>query len=141
MKSELFGHLKGSFTGTGQDRQGLFQAASGETLLLDEVVDLPLHTQVKLLRAIQEKAVRPVRSQAEQAVVVRLLFATHKNMAQEQEIEQDRLRQDLFFRINLIKLSVSAPRERTQDLQDLADALLRRVVQSCARECYFTMQS
>ena len=83
MESELFGHLKGSFTGAEQDKQGLFQAASGGTLFLDEIADLPLHTQVKLLRVIQEKAVRPVGSQKETHVDVRLLSATHKNLVRE----------------------------------------------------------
>ena len=134
MESELFGHLKGSFTGADQDKQGLFQAANGGTLFLDEVADLPLHTQVKLLRVIQEKAVRPVGSQAEQAVDVRLLSATHKNLAR--EVEQGRLRQDLFFRINVIELSVPALRERTQDLEDLTEALLRKIaLENAIPEC------
>lgn len=104
MESELFGHLKGSFTGAEQDKQGLFQAASGGTLFLDEIADLPLHTQVKLLRVIQEKAVRPVGSQKETHVDVRLLSATHKNLVR--EVEHGRLRQDLYFRINVIELAV-----------------------------------
>jgi two-component system response regulator PilR (NtrC family) len=118
MESELFGHLKGSFTGAEQDKQGLFQAANGGTLFLDEVADLPLHTQVKLLRVIQEKAVRPVGSQKETHVDVRLLSATHKNLAR--EVEQGRLRQDLYFRINVIELAVPALRERPEDLSELA---------------------
>ena len=104
MESELFGHLKGSFTGAEQDKQGLFQAASGGTLFLDEIADLPLHTQVKILRVIQEKAVRPVGSQKETHVDVRLLSATHKNLVR--EVEHGRLRQDLYFRINVIELAV-----------------------------------
>lgn len=125
MESELFGHLKGSFTGADHDKQGLFQAASGGTLFLDEVADLPLHTQVKLLRVIQEKSVRPVGSQKEIAVDVRLLSATHKNLAK--EVEQGRLRQDLYFRINVIELSVPALRERKEDLPALTVALLEKI--------------
>ncbi len=125
MESELFGHLKGSFTGADQDKQGLFQAAHGGTLFLDEVADLPLHTQVKLLRVIQEKSVRPIGSQSEIAVDVRLLSATHKNLAK--EVEEGRLRQDLYFRINVIELAVPALRERKEDLMDLATALLEKI--------------
>lgn len=125
MESELFGHLKGSFTGADQDKQGLFQAAHGGTLFLDEVADLPLHTQVKLLRVIQEKSVRPVGSQSEIAVDVRLLSATHKNLAK--EVEEGRLRQDLYFRINVIELAVPALRERKEDLVDLTNALLEKI--------------
>ena len=127
MESELFGHLKGSFTGADQDKQGLFQAADGGTLFLDEVVDLPLHTQVKLLRVIQEKAVRPVGSQQEQSVDVRLLSATHKNLAQ--EVESGHLRQDLYFRINVIELAVPSLRERKEDIPELAENILRRIAQ------------
>lgn len=134
MESELFGHLKGSFTGADQDKQGLFQAANAGTLFLDEVADLPLHTQVKLLRVIQEKSVRPVGSQAEQAVDVRLLSATHKNLSK--EVEQGRLRQDLFFRINVIELSVPALRERIDDLSDLANDLLTKIsIENGVPEC------
>lgn len=125
MESELFGHLKGSFTGADQDKQGLFQAASGGTLFLDEVADLPLHTQVKLLRVIQEKAVRAVGSQKEEPVDVRLLSATHKNLAK--EVEQGRLRQDLYFRINVIELAVPPLRERRDDMPELTEALLRKI--------------
>jgi two-component system response regulator PilR (NtrC family) len=125
MESELFGHLKGSFTGADQDKQGLFQAASGGTLFLDEVADLPLHTQVKLLRVIQEKAVRAVGSQQEEPVDVRLLSATHKNLAK--EVEQGRLRQDLYFRINVIELAVPPLRERRDDMPELTEALLRKI--------------
>jgi len=132
MESELFGHLKGSFTGADQDKQGLFQAASGGTLFLDEVADLPLHTQVKLLRVIQEKAVRPVGSQKEAPVDVRLLSATHKNLAK--EVEQGRLRQDLYFRINVIELAVPALRERRDDLPALCDALLGKIARENGTE-------
>lgn len=125
MESELFGHLKGSFTGADQDKIGLFQAAHSGTLFLDEVADLPLQTQVKLLRVIQEKSIRPVGSQKEVPIDVRLLSATHKNLST--EVEQGRMRQDLYFRINVIELSVPPLRERLEDLQELTLALLNKI--------------
>ena len=125
MESELFGHIKGSFTGANQDKMGLFQAAAGGTLFLDEVADLPLAMQVKLLRAIQEKAIRPVGASAEQATDIRLLSATHKNLAA--EVEAGRFRNDLYYRINVIDLQVPSLRERMEDLPELATALLRRI--------------
>ncbi len=125
VESELFGHMKGSFTGADQDKQGLFQAANGGTLFLDEVADLPLQTQVKLLRVIQEKSVRPVGSQQEVAVDVRLLSATHKDLSREVEIGN--LRQDLFFRINVIELPVPALRQRQQDIPELANTILAKI--------------
>ena len=110
MESEFFGHKKGSFTGAVADKEGLFQAASGGTLFLDEVADLPLPMQVKLLRAIQEKAVRPVGSQQESVIDVRILSATHKRLAG--EVDAGRFRQDLFYRLNVIELPVPSLRER-----------------------------
>ena len=125
VESELFGHLKGSFTGADKDKQGLFQAAHGGTLFLDEIADLPLQMQVKLLRVIQEKAVRPVGSHKEEAVDVRLLSATHKNLAR--EVELGNMRQDLFFRINVIELAVPSLRERQEDLQELTLTILNKI--------------
>lgn len=125
MESELFGHIKGSFTGANQDKTGLFQAASGGTLFLDEVADLPLAMQVKLLRAIQEKSVRPVGASEEQATDIRLLSATHKDLAQ--EVEAGRFRQDLFYRINVIDVRVPSLRERSEDIPELAEGLLKRI--------------
>ena len=125
MESELFGHTKGSFTGASQDKIGLFQAAAGGTLFLDEVADLPLAMQVKLLRAIQEKSIRPVGANTEIATDVRLLSATHKNLAQ--EVEAGRFRNDLFYRINVIDVHVPSLRERIEDVPELARALLRRI--------------
>lgn len=125
VESELFGHLKGSFTGAEQDKPGLFQSADGGTLFLDEVADLPLHTQVKLLRVIQEKSVRPVGSQKEVPVDVRLLSATHKNLAE--EVEAGNLRQDLYFRINVIELPVPSLRQRKDDIQELTAAILGKI--------------
>lgn len=125
MESELFGHLKGSFTGASQDKLGLFQAASGGTLFLDEVADLPLTLQVKLLRAIQEKTVRPVGASEEQPTDIRLLSATHKDLAR--EVEAGRFRKDLFYRINVIDVLVPSLRERLEDLPALTTTLLKRI--------------
>ena len=125
MESEFFGHRKGSFTGAINDKQGLFQAAHGGTLFLDEVADLPLPMQVKLLRAIQEKAVRAIGAEQEARVDVRILSATHKNLAE--EIEHGRFRRDLFYRINVIELRVPCRRERRADIPQLAEACIRRL--------------
>ncbi len=125
MESELFGHKRGSFTGAVADKQGLIPSAEGGTLFLDEVADLPLHMQVKLLRVIQEKAVRPVGEQRETSVDVRLLSATHKNLSQ--LVAEGKFREDLFYRINVIELRVPALRERLEDVQELAAAILRRL--------------
>ncbi len=125
MESELFGHMKGSFTGASHDKVGLFQAAAGGTLFLDEVADLPLAMQVKLLRAIQEKSVRPVGASKEQSTDIRLLSATHKDLAA--EVEAGRFRQDLYYRINVIDVSVPALRERLGDLPALTDNILRKI--------------
>ncbi len=127
MESEFFGHMKGSFTGAISDKEGLFQAASGGTLFLDEVADLPLPMQVKLLRGIQEKAVRPIGGQQEISVDVRILSATHKDLAK--EVELGNFRQDLFYRINVIELSVPSLRERIEDIPMLADSLLARIAE------------
>jgi two-component system, NtrC family, response regulator PilR len=132
MESEFFGHRKGSFTGAHADKPGLFQAANGGTLFLDEVAELPLPMQVKLLRAIQERSVRPVGANAEVAVDVRILSATHKNLAM--LVEDGRFRHDLYYRINVIELRVPPLRERTGDLPGLADAILARLAAAQHRE-------
>lgn len=124
MESEFFGHKKGSFTGAQQDKQGLFLAANGGTLLLDEVADLPLAMQVKLLRAIQEKSVRAVGAEEEIPVDVRILSATHKNLAK--EVQNNQFRQDLFYRINVIELQVPSLRERKEDIPLLAGKFLHQ---------------
>ncbi|MGO1502347.1 MAG: sigma-54-dependent transcriptional regulator [Marinobacter sp.] len=125
MESEFFGHKKGSFTGAVENKDGLFRSANGGTLFLDEVADLPLAMQVKLLRAIQEKAVRPVGDTKELPVDIRLLSATHKNLA---ELVQDGgFRQDLFYRINVIELAVPPLRDRTDDIALLANHILERI--------------
>ena len=128
MESEFFGHVKGAFTGANRDKDGLFELARGGTLFLDEVADLPLPMQVKLLRAIQEKAIRPVGGGEEVATDVRLLSATHKHLAN--EVGAGRFREDLYFRINVIDLQVPALRERSEDLPQLARALLARIAES-----------
>lgn len=127
MESEFFGHTKGSFTGAVTDKEGLFQAANGGTLFLDEVADLPLPMQVKLLRGIQEKAIRPIGGQQEISVDVRILSATHKDLAK--EVELGNFRQDLFYRINVIELSVPSLRERVEDIPILAETLLGRIAE------------
>jgi two-component system response regulator PilR (NtrC family) len=125
MESEFFGHKKGSFTGATADKDGLFQAANGGTLFLDEVADLPMHMQVKLLRVIQEKAVRPIGARQEVPVDVRILSATHKNLAR--LVEQGAFRQDLFYRINVIEVRVPPLRERRTDIPQLAARFLDRI--------------
>jgi two-component system response regulator PilR (NtrC family) len=125
MESELFGHKRGSFTGAVADKKGLVQSAEGGTLFLDEVADLPLHMQVKLLRVVQEKTVRPVGESREETVDVRILSATHKNLAQ--LVAEGRFREDLFYRINVIELRVPALRERPEDIADLAAVILNRL--------------
>lgn len=127
MESEFFGHHKGSFTGAHSDKEGLFQAAQGGTLFLDEVAELPMHMQVKLLRAIQEKAVRPIGGRGERPVDVRVLSATHKDLAM--LVEQGQFRQDLFYRINVIELNVPPLRARIEDVPALAQAILGRLAQ------------
>lgn len=125
MESEFFGHKRGSFTGAVTDKLGLITSAEGGTLFLDEVADLPLHMQVKLLRVIQEKTVRPIGEQRESPIDVRILSATHKNLAE--MVAQAKFREDLFYRINVIELRVPALRERAEDIPDLADAIIRRL--------------
>ncbi len=124
MESEFFGHLKGSFTGAIRDKTGLFQAAEGGTLFLDEVADLPLHVQVKLLRALQERAVRPVGAETEVAVNVRVISATHKDLAG--LAARGNFRQDLFYRLNVIEVRVPPLRSRVEDIPLLAKAILAR---------------
>ncbi|NVZ67016.1 sigma-54-dependent Fis family transcriptional regulator [Pseudomonas gingeri] len=125
MESEFFGHRKGSFSGAVEDKPGLFQAANGGTLFLDEVADLPLAMQVKLLRAIQEKAVRSVGGQQEEVVDVRILCATHKDL--NGEVSAGRFRQDLYYRLNVIELRVPSLRERRDDIEPLANNVLKRL--------------
>jgi len=125
MESEFFGHRRGAFTGADQDRVGFFQAASGGTLFLDEVADLPLAMQVKLLRAIQERCVRRVGATVEEPVDVRIVSATHQDLAR--CVAEGRFRQDLYYRLNVIELRVPALRERLTDIPLLANALLTKL--------------
>ncbi len=128
MESEFFGHRKGSFTGAHADKEGLFQAAEGGTLFLDEVADLPLHMQVKLLRAIQEKAVRPVGAAQEVPSDVRILSATHRDLGG--LVREGRFRQDLYYRLNVIEVRVPPLRERPEDIATLAAHLLHRIARA-----------
>jgi two-component system response regulator PilR (NtrC family) len=131
MESEFFGHKKGSFTGAHVDKPGLFQAADGGTLFLDEVAELPLPMQVKLLRAIQEKSIRPVGANIEVPVDVRILSATHKDLGA--LVGDGRFRHDLYYRINVIELRVPPLRERRDDLPGLATAILQRLAAAQGR--------
>ena len=125
LEAEFFGSKKGAYTGSTQDREGFFQAASEGTLFLDEIGDLPLAMQAKLLRAIQERSIRPVGSAMEEPVNVRLLSATHKDLAT--EVAAGRFRQDLYYRLNVIDIFIPPLRERIEDLPLLCEALLERI--------------
>lgn len=122
MESELFGHRRGSFTGAVEDKEGLIRSAEGGTLLLDEIGDLPLHMQVKLLRVIQERAVRPVGETREMPIDVRFLSASHRELGE--LVAEGKFREDLFYRINVIDLKVPPLRERDADTLQLAEHLL-----------------
>jgi two-component system response regulator PilR (NtrC family) len=124
MESEFFGHRKGAFTGAVADHDGFFQAANTGTLFLDEVADLPLHMQVKLLRAIQEKKVRKIGATGEEPVDVRIISATHRNLAD--EVKGGAFRQDLYYRLNVIELHMPSLREMREDIPILAAAILKR---------------
>jgi two-component system response regulator PilR (NtrC family) len=128
MESEFFGYKKGAFTGADQDRDGFFQAASGGTLFLDEVADLPLAMQVKLLRAIQEKRVRKVGATQEEPVDVRIISATHQDLAR--LVEQGRFRQDLFYRLNVIELKMPPLRDCREDIAQIAESILARIARA-----------
>jgi two-component system response regulator PilR (NtrC family) len=125
LEAEFFGYRKGAFTGAHEDREGFFQAAHGGTLFLDEIGDLPLVMQSKLLRVIQERAVRPVGSTAELPINVRIVSATHKDLAA--EVAASRFRQDLFYRLNVIRIAVPPLRNRIEDLGDICAAVIERI--------------
>ncbi len=125
MESEFFGHTKGSFTGAHKDKEGLFQAAHKGTLLLDEVADLPLEMQVKLLRAIQERAIKPIGAVKEFMVDVRILCATHQDL--QALVQQGDFREDLFYRLNVIELKVPSLTQRKEDLPLLSEAILKQL--------------
>jgi len=125
MESEFFGHKKGSFTGASSDKQGLFSAAEGGTLFLDEVADLPLNMQVKLLRTLQEKMIRPIGATKEEAIDVRILSASHKNL--NNEVQEKRFREDLYYRVNVIELNVPSLKDRASDISLLSEHLLEKI--------------
>ncbi len=125
LEAEFFGYRKGAFTGANDDREGFFQAAQGGTLFLDEIGDLPMAMQSKLLRVIQERAVRPVGAVAETPINVRIVSATHKDLGA--EVQAGRFRQDLFYRLNVIRILVPPLRERIDDLPAICDAVLQRI--------------
>ena len=127
LETEFFGVKKGAYTGANADREGYFQAARGGTLFLDEIGDLPLSMQSKLLRAIQERCVRPVGGTLEESVDVRIISATHRNLAR--EVQEGRFRQDLYYRLNVIEIDIPPLRERREDLPALCEALLARIAQ------------
>lgn len=127
MESELFGHKKGSFTNANQDKQGLIQAAHGGSLFLDEIAELPMNMQVKLLRAVQEKKIRPIGSDVEIAVDFRIISATHQNL--EALIQQGKFRQDLFFRLHVMDIRLPPLRERGQDILELAHYFIQKICQ------------
>jgi len=131
MESEFFGHKKGAFTGANANKEGFFQAAHGGTLFLDEVADLPLSMQVKLLRAIQENLVRPVGSETEMPVDVRILSASHKDL--QLEVDDKNFREDLFYRLDVINLQVPSLRERLDDVPLLCEHILQHFAQSLQR--------
>jgi two-component system, NtrC family, response regulator PilR len=125
LEAEFFGYRKGAFTGAMEDREGFFQAANGGTLFLDEIGDLPMPMQSKLLRAIQERSVRPVGAVTEVSVNVRLLSATHKDLAA--EVHAGQFRQDLYYRLNVIQIRVPPLRERLEDLVSISERVLQRI--------------
>ena len=139
MESEFFGHLKGSFTGASGNRDGFFQAAEGGTLFLDEIGDMPLAMQVKLLRALQERRIRPLGAQQEQPVDVRILSASHKSLPE--EVEAGRFREDLYYRINVIDLHVPPLRDRREDIPLLSRVLLERLATQYDRSFRLTTEA
>jgi len=125
LESELFGHSKGAFTGALRDHKGLFQSADGGSLFLDEIGDMPMPLQVKLLRALQERTIRPVGSSASIPVNVRVISATHRNLAE--EMKAGRFREDLYYRINVVGLEIPALAARREDISLLANTFLHRL--------------
>jgi two-component system response regulator PilR (NtrC family) len=137
LEAEFFGYRKGAFTGAAEDREGFFQAAQGGTLFLDEIGDLPLSMQSKLLRVIQERAVRPIGAVNETPVNVRIVSATHKDLGE--EVHAGRFRQDLYYRLNVIQIRLPALRERAADLALICDAVLERIARDAGVQPVPTM--
>ncbi len=127
MESELFGHKKGSFTGAYADKEGLFKTANGGTLLLDEVADLPINMQVKLLRVLQEREIRPIGATKDIPIDVRIISATNANLAQ--LIEEKQFRKDLFYRLNVLNIHVPPLREHLEDVISLSEQFIKRLTQ------------
>ncbi len=125
MESELFGHKKGSFTNAYADKEGLFKVANGGTLLLDEVADLPMNMQVKLLRVLQEREIRPIGGTKDISIDVRIISATNANL--EQLIEENKFRKDLFYRLNVLNINIPPLREHLEDIPELAEQLIKRL--------------
>ncbi len=132
MESEFFGHVKGSFTGAHLDKQGLFSIADGGTLFLDEIAELPAHMQVKLLRVLQEKRVRPIGAKQESAIDVRIVSASQTDLAS--QLGQGAFRNDLYFRINVIQLDIPALKSRSEDIKILANHVLKKILSYSALE-------
>lgn len=131
LEAEFFGYRKGAFTGANEDREGFFQAAHGGTLFLDEIGDLPLAMQSKLLRVIQERSVRPVGAVVEAPINVRVVSATHRDLAE--EVAAGRFRQDLYYRLNVIQIRVPPLRERMEDLAPICAAVLERIARDAGQ--------
>jgi len=127
LESELFGHLKGAFTGASRDHEGLFVAAEGGVVFLDEVGDMPLPLQAKLLRVLQEKVVRPVGGTKDRPINVRILSATHRNLLE--AIQNQQFREDLYYRLNVVNLALPSLRERKEDIPLLAKHFLRAIAE------------
>ena len=138
VEAEFFGYRKGSFTGANEDRQGLFTAAAGGTLFLDEIGELPLPMQAKLLRVIQERAVRAIGSNVEESVDVRIISATHRNLAE--DVKNGRFRQDLYYRLNVIEVVVPPLRDRGQDVIELAEYILQKICTESAMPVALTFE-
>ena len=132
LESELFGHVKGSFTGATSDKKGLFEEANGGTLFLDEIGDVSMGLQVKLLRVLQEGEIKPVGSSTHQKVNVRIVAATHRNL--EEMVDQGRFREDLFYRLKVIEIDIPALRERKEDIAELAQVFLKKYSQKLKKK-------